>query len=865
MKELNFNQLRKEYLDFFESKDHVRLKSYSLIPKTDKSLLLINAGMAPLKDYFLGVKKMSKNRATSSQKCIRTGDIDNVGKTHRHATFFEMLGNFSFGDYFKEDAIKWAWEFLTEVIELDKDKISVSVYEEDDEAYNIWKDIIGIPEERIIRGDKEENFWEMEQGPCGPCSEIFYDRGEEYEGDDRVLEVWNLVFTQYNKDADGNYHPLEHPNIDTGMGLERLALVVEDAPNIFELKSFEPLLKKVEELSGKKYGQDEKVDESFRVIMDHSKAMTFLIYDGIVPSNEGRGYVLRRLIRRAYRHGKLIGIKNNFLEEVSKVVMEIYSAEYPELLEDKDRIFKIIKREEDNFQLTIDQGLEMLNNLINKVENSSNKVLSGKSAFKLYDTYGFPLDLTLEIAKDHGIEINQAEFESAMIEQKEKSRASKNFQVAWDDEKINLDDFEKTTFLGYDLIKSEAKVIGIRGIDKDSIEEGDKAIVILNATPFYGESGGQVGDIGYIYNENGKLRVTDTQKNADEVYYHIVEGIKGSVKLNDDVIAEVDKNRRIAIRKNHSATHLLNKALKEVLGNHIKQAGSFVSDERLRFDFTHFEAISTEDLKAIERIVNQKIFESLDVNVIQTSLQEAQQMNAVGEFEDKYKDIVRVIDMNGYSIELCGGTHVSNTSEIMMFKILHEVSVASGVRRIEAITGLNVYNYLNDFISREEYYSSILKTRRDKIRDKIITILENRKYLESKLEELNSIQENQLLDDLFSNIKKVNDVNILVQKLDNISMDSLKNMADKFVENPDTKNVLLLASVSDGKIYFVSSVSKSLIKNGIKAGDIVKFVAQKTGGNGGGRPDFAQAGGKDIDKLEQAMKDVELFIEEKLK
>ena len=704
MKELNFNQLRKEYLDFFESKDHVRLKSYSLIPKTDKSLLLINAGMAPLKDYFLGVKKMSKNRATSSQKCIRTGDIDNVGKTHRHATFFEMLGNFSFGDYFKEDAIKWAWEFLTEVIELDKDKISVSVYEEDDEAYNIWKDIIGIPEYRIIRGDKEENFWEMEQGPCGPCSEIFYDRGEEYEGDDRVLEVWNLVFTQYNKDADGNYHPLEHPNIDTGMGLERLALVVEDAPNIFELKSFEPLLKKVEELSGKKYGQDEKVDESFRVIMDHSKAMTFLIYDGIVPSNEGRGYVLRRLIRRAYRHGKLIGIKNNFLEEVSKVVMEIYSAEYPELLEDQDRIFKIIKREEDNFQLTIDQGLEMLNNLINKVENSSNKVLSGKSVFKLYDTYGFPLDLTLEIAKDHGIEINQAEFESAMIEQKEKSRASKNFQVAWDDEKINLDDFEKTTFLGYDLIKSEAKIIGIRGIDKDSIEEGDKAIVILNATPFYGESGGQVGDIGYIYNENGKLRVTDTQKNADEVYYHIVEGIKGSVKLNDDVIAEVDKNRRIAIRKNHSATHLLNKALKEVLGNHIKQAGSFVSDERLRFDFTHFEAISTEDLKAIERIVNQKIFESLDVNVIQTSLQEAQQMNAVGEFEDKYKDIVRVIDMNGYSIELCGGTHVSNTSEIMMFKILHEVSVASGVRRIEAITGLNVYNYLNDFISREEYY-----------------------------------------------------------------------------------------------------------------------------------------------------------------
>lgn len=865
MKELNFNQLRKEYLDFFESKDHVRLKSYSLIPKTDKSLLLINAGMAPLKDYFLGVKKMSKNRATSSQKCIRTGDIDNVGKTHRHATFFEMLGNFSFGDYFKEDAIKWAWEFLTEVIELDKDKISVSVYEEDDEAYNIWKDIIGIPEERIIRGDKEENFWEMEQGPCGPCSEIFYDRGEEYEGDDRVLEVWNLVFTQYNKDADGNYHPLEHPNIDTGMGLERLALVVEDAPNIFELKSFEPLLKKVEELSGKKYGQDEKVDESFRVIMDHSKAMTFLIYDGVVPSNEGRGYVLRRLIRRAYRHGKLIGIKNNFLEEVSKVVMEIYSAEYPELLEDKDRIFKIIKREEDNFQLTIDQGLEMLNNLINKVENSSNKVLSGKSAFKLYDTYGFPLDLTLEIAKDHGIEINQAEFESAMIEQKEKSRASKNFQVAWDDEKINLDDFEKTTFLGYDLIKSEAKVIGIRGIDKDSIEEGDKAIVILNATPFYGESGGQVGDIGYIYNENGKLRVTDTQKNADEVYYHIVEGIKGSVKLNDDVIAEVDKNRRIAIRKNHSATHLLNKALKEVLGNHIKQAGSFVSDERLRFDFTHFEAISTEDLKAIERIVNQKIFESLDVNVIQTSLQEAQQMNAVGEFEDKYKDIVRVINMNGYSIELCGGTHVSNTSEIMMFKILHEVSVASGVRRIEAITGLNVYNYLNDFISREEYYSSILKTRRDKIRDKIITILENRKYLESKLEELKSVQENQLLDDLFSNIKKVNDVNILVQKLDDISMDSLKNMADKFVENPDTKNILLLASVSGEKIYFVSSVSKSLIKNGIKAGDIVKFVAQKTGGNGGGRPDFAQAGGKDIDKLEQAMKDVELFIEEKLK
>ncbi|EHR33974.1 alanine-tRNA ligase [Helcococcus kunzii ATCC 51366] len=865
MKKLNINELRKEFLDFFElKKDHIRLKSYSLVPNKDKSLLLINAGMAPLKEYFVGTKKFPKNRATSSQKCLRTGDIDNVGKTHRHGTFFEMLGNFSFGDYFKKEAIQWAWEFLTEVIELDPEKMSVTVYQDDDEAYDIWHKVVGLPEDKIKRLGKEDNFWEIEEGPCGPCSEIMYDRGPQYEDpEDRYLEIWNLVFTQFNKDSKGNYIPLEHPNIDTGMGLERLGLIVENANNIFELKTFKPILDEISNLSGKKYGEDAKFDESFRVIMDHSKAMTFLVFDGVIPSNEGRGYVLRRLIRRAYRHGKHLGIKGNFLTKLFEKVMTIYNSEYPEVLEDKERVMKIIRREEDKFQETIDQGLEILNNKLEMLKSENKKELSGEDAFKLYDTYGFPLDLTEEIAKDMGISIDKDGFKNAMQIQKEKSRSNKSFEGGWEEDKITITGYDKTFYVGDTNIESESKIIGIEGLDDNTINEGEKAIVVLDITPFYGESGGQIGDTGYIESNNGLLRVLDTKKTADEIYYCFVECENGEFSVGDEVVAKIDADRRNSIRKNHSATHLLNKALKTVLGTHINQAGSLVTDERLRFDFTHFEAISDEDLSKIEQMVNKSIFDNYKVNIQEMSLKESQEMGAVGLFEDKYKDVVRVVDMGGYSTELCGGSHVNSTSEVMMFKILSESGIAAGVRRIEAITGLSVYNYLNKYQEKEERIANILKTKKENIEEKINSSLENEENMKSIIETYKSLQENRIIESIETKISTINDVNTLIVRLDDIEMDLLKNISDK-IQNKNDNIIVLLSSVINGKIIFVSSVSPQLIKRNIKAGEIVRFVAQNTGGNGGGRPDFAQAGGKDIDKLDEALKAAADFITDKL-
>lgn len=863
MKKLNFNQLRKEFLDFYESKEHIRLKSYSLIPNKDKSLLLINAGMAPLKEYFMGTKKFSKNRATSSQKCIRTGDIDNVGKTHRHATFFEMLGNFSFGDYFKREAITWAWEFLTKVIELDPAKLSVTVYLDDDEAYDIWHKEIGLSEEKISRLGKEDNFWEIEEGPCGPCSEIMYDRGEGYEGDDRYLEIWNLVFTQFNKTSSVEYLPLDHPNIDTGMGLERLALIVENAANIFELDTFSPLLKAIEDLSGKKYGESEKVNESFRVIMDHSKAMSFLVYDGVIPSNEGRGYVLRRLIRRAYRHGKHLGINGHFLEKLMQIVMEIYSPEYPELLEDKERVFKIVNREESKFQETIDQGLEILNSMLDRLESQKEKTLPGSDAFKLYDTYGFPVDLTEEIAKERNIQIDRAGFSKEMESQKEKSRSGKSFESGWEDEKIEISGYESTQFIGYENVESQSKIIGIENSESKTISEGQKAIVILDITPFYGEGGGQIGDTGYLESENGILKVLDTKKTADNIFYHFVECETGEFNVGDEVTAKIDVNRRNSIVKNHSATHLLNKALKTVLGNHINQAGSLVTDERLRFDFTHFEAISSDDLREIERLVNESIFSNYHVQIVETTLEKSQELGAIGLFEDKYKDVVRVVSMGDYSVELCGGTHVRNTSEVMMFKIISESGIAAGVRRIEAITGLSVYNYLNNLETREDSISKLLKTQKDGVEAKINSMIEEEKSLREKINKFKSLQENALIDEISSEIKEIEGIKLLFKKLEQVDSESLKNISDK-LQNKEENLVVLLASRFNDKILFVSSVSKELIKKNIKAGDIVRNVAQATGGNGGGRPDFAQAGGKEVDKLDEALLKVEEFVKEKL-
>ncbi|WP_297376180.1 alanine--tRNA ligase [uncultured Helcococcus sp.] len=864
MKKMNFNELRTAFLDFYEKEnDHIRLKSYSLIPNNDKSLLLINAGMAPLKDYFTGAKKFPKNRATSSQKCIRTADIENVGKTHRHATFFEMLGNFSFGDYFKKEAITWAWRFLTEIIELDKDKLSVTVYENDDEAYDIWAKEVGLDPSKISRLGKDENFWELEEGPCGPCTEIMYDRGEEYtDPEDRYLEIWNLVFTQFNKKANGEYEPLEHKNIDTGMGLERLALIVEDAANIFELDSFRPLLTAIEDLSGHKYGTNEKYDESFRVVMDHTKAMTFLIYDGVIPSNEGRGYVLRRLMRRAIRHGKLLNIEGQFLEKLSKIVMEIYKTEYPELLEDKDRIFKIINREEKKFQETLDQGLDILNKMIADLDEDA-KELNGEDAFKLYDTYGFPLDLTLEILEEKSLTVNKEDFEEAMNKQKESSRQHTSFKGGWEDDKLEISGYPKTEFVGYVQNDIKAEIIGIEAFDDNSLSESDKAIIILDKTPFYAESGGQIGDTGYLESDNGLIRVYNTKKTADDIFYHFVEVENGEFKKGDIVEAKIDVDRREDIKRNHSATHLLNKALKTVLGNHINQAGSLVTDERLRFDFTHYEAITKEQLSEIERIVNKSIYDNLPVNINEMSLKESQEIGAVGLFEDKYKDIVRVVDMGGYSTELCGGTHVNNSSEIMMFKILSESGIAAGVRRIEAITAFRVYDYMNHMIEKEDNISRLLKTPKDSLEDKISSILEEEKELNKTIESFKSSVENGLIDSLVEKAKDIDGVKTIIAKLNDLDGQSLKNMADK-IQAKDDDYISLLASVVEDKIIYVCSVSKALVKKNIKAGDLVKFVAQYTGGNGGGRPDFAQAGGKDVDKLDEALLKLEDFIKEKI-
>lgn len=864
MRRLGLNEIREEYLEFFESKGHLRLKSYSLIPNNDKSLLLINAGMAPLKDYFTGVKKMSKNRATSSQKCIRTADIDNVGKTQRHGTFFEMLGNFSFGDYFKREAITWAWEFLTEKLEMDKNLLSVTVYEEDDEAYDIWRNEVGLSAEKIQRLGKEDNFWELEVGPCGPCSEIMYDRGEKYTNpDDRFMEIWNLVFTQFNKDKDGNYHRLEHPNIDTGMGLERLTLVLEEKDNIFEIGLVDTIIKKIEEISGVKYKSNEISDISIRVIADHARAMTFLIYDGVIPSNEQRGYVLRRLIRRAARHGKLLGIKDNFLVDVSKVVMEAYNTEYPELLEDSERIFKILNAEESKFQETIEQGLGILNSYIEDEKSKNSKILSGDKAFKLYDTYGFPLDLTKEILEEQKMIVDEEAFNKNMEKQKIRARQGRNVSSAgWSEKNTDyLKSLETTEFLGYTENVCIGKVIKLF---KDELEvsilnQGDKALLVSDKTVFYGEGGGQVGDVGIIEGKHCKLKVLDTKKNKNNGIFHSVEVIEGSVKLNDELIFKIDVNNRRDIMKNHSATHLLHQALIEVLGNHINQAGSLVDANKLRFDITHFEAISPEDLKRVEQIVNDKIALNLETIIKEVPLEESSKMGAIGLFEDKYKDIVRVVSFGGWSIELCGGTHVKNVSEIQMFKIISESSVAAGVRRIEAITGRKVYDYLKKTENQIEEVSNVLKCKKAEMVSKAVSMVDEIKSLEKELKEIKLEITLSSLDSFIAEKKEINGISFIAKKVEFENQNDLRDLIDKLRDKLGT-SVIVFANVYQGKLTFTVGVSKDLNARKINAGNIVREIAKLVGGNGGGRPDIASAGGKDLDKVDFALKQAEEIL-----
>ena len=864
MKYLGLHDIRTEFLKFFESKDHLILPSFSLIPKNDKSLLLIGAGMAPMKKFFTGEEIPPAKRVTTCQKCIRTGDIDNVGLTDRHATFFEMLGNFSFGDYFKHEVIPWAWEFLTVNLEIPKEDLWVTVYHEDDEAYNIWKDVIGIPEEKIIRLGKDDNFWELEVGPSGPCSEIYVDRGLEYGSEDerpggegdRFIEVWNLVFTQFDKDEKGNYNPLSHPNIDTGMGLERIATVLQRTDNIFEIDAIKDIIGEIAKVSGKKYGEDKKADISFRVITDHIRAMTFMISDTIVPSNEGRGYVLRRLIRRAARHGRKLGIERAFLYEIADMVMDSWGDQYKELKENRKSIKEIIRREEEKFLETIDDGLVRLNANIEEMKASGEKLLDGKKAFKLYDTYGFPIDLTEEILKEEGFDVDMAGFEAEMEDQKRRAREARDDKnIGWtNQDNKHLFEGLSNDFLGYEKNECQGNIIRIISDEDeivDSINEGERGIVILDKTTFYGESGGQVGDTGEIISDKFKLKVTDTKKTKDGLHLHLVEVEEGKLE-KAPVKAIIDVGRRNNIRRNHSVTHLLHRALKDVLGNHVNQAGSLVMPDRMRFDFSHFEAMSKEEIEEVEKIVNEKIFEGLPVETKLTNLNEAKEMGAIGLFEDKYHEEVRVLSMGDYSRELCGGTHVSNTSEISMFKILSESGISNGIRRIEAITGPAVLKYLNELKDEQEEIARELKSNKEEILQKIKLNIKSLKEANKEIEKLEHDMAKDQISGILDAVKNKNGINYVIKKFEGVDVNTLRDLADE-VRNKVGSVVVLFATVNEGKLNFVCAVSKDLVEKKIAAGKIIKEIAKVAGGGGGGRPDMATAGAKDINKVEEAL------------
>lgn len=870
---IGMHEIRRQFLEFFRSKEHLVHPSYSLIPKDDKSLLLIGAGMAPLKKYFTNEATPPAKRMTTSQKCVRTGDIDNVGKTLRHLTFFEMLGNFSFGDYFKNEAISWAWEFLTEVMKLPKDRLWVSVYLEDDEAYNIWKDKIGVPEERIVRLGKEDNFWELEVGPSGPCSEIHYDKGVEFGCGspdckpgcdcDRFLEVWNLVFTQFDKDKDGNYHPLPHPNIDTGMGLERIACVMENVESVYDISTIRKIIAEVERLSGKKYDVEEKTNTSMRIIADHTRAMTFLISDGVVPSNEGRGYVLRKLIRRAVRHGMLLGIKDIFLIKVVEKFIEDWKGAYPELEENKRIILEVLETEEERFKRTIFTGQELLDKKMAELKAENKTEMNGEDVFELYDTYGFPAEITEEILKENNLTYNTHEFEKAMEAQKVRAReAVDKSDSGWrkDDNKelfLGL----SNTFSGYENNDGDTKITNIFKDNKsvDKIVKGDHAIVVLEDTPFYAESGGQIGDTGFINGDKFKLFVRDTQKTKDGLFLHDVEVVEGEASVNDAAFATIDSPRRSDIKRNHSGTHLLHAALRQVLGTHVHQAGSLVTPERLRFDFSHYQAMTREELLQVEKIVNDKILEAIPVVTEIKSLKEAKDEGVMGLFESKYGEVVRVLKMGKFSMELCGGTHVKNTSEVGLFKITMETGIAAGVRRIEAVTGHGAYNYVLQNVKLIDETAQILKTNPDNIIAKTQDLQSENRELKREIESLKSELLAGAANDLDSKVVDFNGNKLLKATFENVSADELRAIADEFKSKYDNI-IVVLGAKNDGKLNLLVATTKALVKEGVNSGNIVKKIAQALGGNGGGKPDMAMAGAKDVDKLEEVFENIEQYI-----
>ena len=869
MKWTGLNELREKYLSFFESKDHLRLKSFPLIPINDNSLLLINSGMAPMKPYFQGTKEPPRKRVTTCQKCIRTPDLENVGKTARHGTYFEMLGNFSFGDYFKKEAIPWAWEFLTETLEIPAELLWPSVYEEDDEAYALWRDVIGVPEHKIIRMGKADNFWEHGSGPCGPCSEIYFDRGEKYGCGspdckpgcdcDRYMEIWNNVFSQFDNDGKGNYTELSQKNIDTGMGLERLACVLQGVDNLFEVDTVRRILDTVCEYCGKKYGEDYKNDVSIRIITDHIRSTSFMICDGVMPSNEGRGYVLRRLLRRAARHGRLLGIEGAFLAKLCEIVIQENESAYPELREKADYVKKIISIEEERFDATIDTGLSILAGMLETLEKTGSKVLSGEDAFKLYDTFGFPVDLTKEIVEEKGVTVDEEAFTKLMTEQKVRARENRKAGGGWSAASADvLTDVAETSFVGYDNVEADAKVIAIvvDGVRVDEVSEGEFTLV-CDKTPFYGEGGGQVGDTGYVLVGDVKVNVVDTKK-LDGKYQHICELSDNAViKVGSTVKLVVDAERREAIKRNHSSVHLLQSALRKVLGDHVEQAGSYVDEHRARFDFSHFQAMTAEEILKVEALVNAYILAGHDVVTMETDMETAKKEGAMALFGEKYGSVVRLVKMGDVSAELCGGTHLSNTAKAGLFKIVAESSVAAGVRRIEAVTGTNVIDYIyNDKKILEDTAKALKTGNVSELASKAQQTEAEIKELKSKLEQQGAQIAAMKTSSLTDSAKKVGEFNLITASFDGMTADEMRAAGD-VLKDKDENVVALLASAIDGKVLLLAVCGKNAVKNGANAGKIVKTAATICGGGGGGRPDSASAGGKDVSKIAEALASVE--------
>ncbi|MCI9616945.1 MAG: alanine--tRNA ligase [Eubacterium sp.] len=878
MKKYGLNELRQMFLDFFESKDHLVRGSYSLVPHNDNSLLLINAGMAPLKPYFTGQEIPPKTRMATCQKCIRTGDIENIGKTARHGTFFEMLGNFSFGDYFKTEAIHWSWEFLTEVVGLDADRLYPSVYLEDDEAFEIWNKEMGIPKERIFKFGKEDNFWEHGAGPCGPCSEIYYDRGEKYGcGEpgctvgcecDRYIEIWNNVFTQFENDGKGNYETLQNKNIDTGMGLERLATVVQDVDSIFDVDTIKSLRDKVCEISGKEYKKEYKWDVSIRIITDHIRSATFMISDGIMPSNEGRGYVLRRLIRRAARHGRLLGVKGMFLSELSKTVIEGSKDGYPELDEKKSMIFKVLTEEENKFNKTIDTGLSILAEMETEMEANGEKTLSGDNAFKLYDTYGFPLDLTMEILEEKGFSVDEEGFKKAMDVQREtarKARKTTNYMGADETVYESLDNALTSKFVGYDRFVEDSVIIALTTESEvvQALADGDKGTIVVEETPFYATMGGQAGDKGIIETANGQFKVVDTIKLHGSMVGHVGYVTKGMLQAGDKVTLKVDATLRNATAKNHSATHLLQKALKVVLGEHVEQAGSYVDADRLRFDFTHFQAMTKEEIEKAEAMVNEQIANGLDVITKEMSLEDAKKTGAMALFGEKYGDTVRVVSMGDYSVELCGGTHVSNTSTISYFKIVSEAGISAGVRRIEALTGAGLMKYYADMEKTLLEAAKIAKSEPNALAKKIQSLHDEIKALSSENEKLKAKMANDSVGDVLNNVEEVKGVKLLATKVSDVDMNGLRNLGDNLKEKMGGGVIVIVSTTAD-KANVIVMADDDAISKGAHAGNMIKEIAKCVGGGGGGRPNMAQAGGKNPAGADEAVAKAKEILEQQL-